>query len=351
VGVTRSKKQWNEDRLFSRLRDETLQPVYLFHGRETFFVDRCLELIRQRIFPSEDLRDVLSHVFHGPDTPADEFLSVARTPPFFHEKQLVLVREADKLKDPPGWKKMIAYVEQPSSASCVVFVAGEKLPKKNPFFTALTKLGSDACIEFPALQKGPYRKWVERIAREKGVEKRLSPEMFAGFLEEGYIPLASIENRLEMLSLYLLGEDAGDRPDRLPPEWFGGALEKGFVFTDALLRGDEPETLTLLHRFLEQGTPAVLLLSRISWEIRRIKQLQEARRRGQSTEAVFRSARIPPFKTNQYVSLANRIPEHVIDRLTFALLETDRALKSSFTNHQWHLEGLCIRIMQSMPGR
>jgi DNA polymerase-3 subunit delta len=339
-----------EERLFDRLRDAPLQKVYLFHGKETYFVDRCLEIIRQRILPSPDLADVLSHVFYGSETSVDELLTVARTPPFFQEKQLVLVREADKLKD-PGWKKMIAYVEQPSEASCVVFLAGEKLPK-NPFFTALTKRGPDACLGFPALKKGQKRKWVERIAREKGVKNRLSEELLAGFLDEGYVPLLSIENRLEMLSLYRQGESPQEDQDRLPPEWVGGALEKGFVFTDVLLRGEESEALILLHRFLEQGTSPVLLLSRIAWEIRRIQQLQEARRRGQSSEDVIRSTGIPVFKKNDYLSLAGRIPEHVIERICFRLLETERFLKSgSRSNLQWHLEDLCIRIAGSMRGR
>lgn len=325
-----------------------LQPVYMFYGRERFFVDRCAAAIRERIVPSPDLRDVLVQVFHGSETSVDEVLAAAHTPPFFHNLQMILVRDADKLKD-PGWVKTAAYLDRPASFSCVVFLAGDTLPKA-PASPFARKLGADACIGFPALTPAQRRAWVVRIAREKGVEDRLSRELMAGFLEEGYVPLATIEQRLEMLCLYSHGEDAADGPLQLPSEWAGGLLEKGYVFTDAILNGKEGEALALLHRFLEQGTAPLLILSRIAWEIRRILQLQDARRRGESWDAAVRTAGIQPFAKKRYLALADRLPARVVDRLPFALLEADRVMKSSRVDLQWHLEDLCVRIVRSLHG-
>jgi len=332
-----------------RLRQGPLHPVYLFYGKETFLVDRCVEAIRQRVVPSPDLRDVLVQVFHGSEVSADEVLAAAQTPPFFHDRQMLLVRDADKLKD-PGWAKTALYLERPAPFSCVVFVAGDALPK-NPSFPLSEKLGPDACMGFPALNPKQRREWVVRIAREKGLEGRLSPEVLAGFLEEGYVPLSVLEQRLEMLSLYHHGEGASDGSVPLPPEWSGGVLDKGYLFTDALLEGKEGQALTLLHRFLEQGTAPLLLLARISWEIRRVLLLQEARRRGESAEEALRSAGIRPFARNRYLALAERVPAPVAARHLFALLETDRVMKSSRANLQWHLEDLCVRIARSVRSR
>lgn len=349
MDATRSKTGSKEERVVQRLRRDPLRPVYLFHGRETYFVERCVQAIRQRLVPSADLSDVLVHVFHGSETPVEEILTLARTPPFFHDRQMILVREADKLKDADG-SKTSAYLDRPSEESCVVFVAGDTLPK-NPLFKVLQKLPSDACIGFPALTPERRREWVLRIAREKGVEDRLSPDVLAGFLEEAFVALSVIEQRLEMLSLFHAGKDAPGGEVPLPPEWSGGVLEKGFLFTDALLDGNEGEALTLLHRFLVQGTAPMLILSRITWEIRRIRQVQEARRRGATPEAAVSAAGIQPFKRNRYLALANGIPAPVIDRLFFSLGETDRVMKSSRTNLQWHLEDLCVRIMRAVPRR
>jgi DNA polymerase III subunit delta len=345
-GASRSGLQ--EEQAIARLNESPVQPLYLFYGREGFFIRRCLDALRRRILPSPDLCDVLCHSFHGAEADVEGILTVAQSPPFFHERQLIVVREAEKIKE-TGLAKLLAYAENPAPATCAVFVTGEKLPGHN-LFKVLKNSSVSTCLEFPALNKVQQRKWVEAIAREKGIEKRLSPAILRGFLEEGYVSLEIIETRLEMLALYLAGEKDGPGDDPLPPEWSEGTLGKGFLFTDALLQGDRQGALVLLHRFLEQGDPPVLILARIQGEIRRILQLQEARRRGQAMEAVLGAARVPPFKRKQYLSLAAGVPASAIHRLLFSVLEKDRAIKSSRMNLQWHLEDLCLQFTAVLEG-
>jgi len=340
----------SEDRLLAGLQEGPVRPVYVVWGRETFLVELCLARIRGRVLPPEDAGDVLTHVFHGSEARADDILNAARTPPFFHEKQLILVREAEKLKAAER-AKLADYVDQPAEDSCVVFVGGEDLRKKNDLLvSAVEKRDPRACLELPPLKRERLRVWIQRIAQEKGVEAHISREVMAGFLDEGWIPLAVIQQRLEMLSLYLGGGAAPADPGALPAAWAGGALEKGYLLGEALVSGNVSESLILLHRFLQQGTVPYVLLARMSWEIRRIRALQEARRRGGGLEGVLGAHRIPPHKKGEYLALAARLPEKTVDGLFFSLMETDREMKSGRSNLQWPLEDLCLRIARIMRG-
>ncbi len=348
MAKTAAKSRLKEGQAIARLADTPLRPIYLLHGREQYFIRKCIRVIKKRLLASPDMQDVLSYSFYGSATQAEEILAVAQAPSFFQERQLILVREADKLKA-PCQKKILAYMEAPSPEACVVFVAGEKLHAKNAMFNALKKMGPDACLGFPGLKKDQRKKWVLAIAEEKGLKSRLTPVMLSSFLDESTLPLDTVATRLEILSLYLQdGNDPRETGDPLPPEWSEAPLEQGYLLTDALLRGAEKESLVLMHRYVEQGTHPILILSRITWEMRRLARIQEARGRGVPVEDVIRSLRIPPFKQNFYLRLAGRIPEHVMREIFFSLQAKDRALKSSKLNLTWHLEELCTQILRAV---
>ena len=335
-----------EAKLMDSLGHVSLFPFYLFYGVERFFVHRCIAIIKKRVVPSKDISEICYHPFYGSETNVEELLSLARTPSFFAKTQLVLVREAEKLKETCK-KKLAQYADNPAPFTCIVLVAGEKLPN-NEFFKKIKKNWPDACLEFSKCNRTQRRKWAEKICEEKGLTKQIAKSLLSEVLDESALNLEALERRIEMFSLYLDGDNRISADDDvLLPVWTEVSAEQGYRLTDALLKGDTQETLVLLHRFLEQGTPALLILSRIIWEMRRVHRMQEGMKQGESVEAILQAGRIPPFKKNLYLSIAKKVPETMMKEIFFSLLETDRMLKSSRLDPQWHLENLCKEILQA----
>ena len=335
-----------EGKSLTRLQDAPLSPFYLFSGKERFFIRRGIDIIRNRVITPKDLSEILHHPLYGVETNIEELLSLAQTPPFFEKTQLILVREAEKLNE--SCKKGLAqYADQPAPFTCIVLVTGEKIPN-HQLFKKVQTYWPQACLVFSKLNRNQRKKWVEVILKEKGLKKKIPAILLSELLEETSMPLEILENQIEILSLYLEGEKPGSIDTSLPPTWTEVPTEQGYLLTDALLKGDEQETLVLLQKFLEKGTPPLLILSRIIWEVRRIQQLQEGMERGDSIERILRSARIPPFKKNLYISMARRVPGSIIRKIFLTLLEKDRALKSSRLNPQWHLEDLCRQFLQAV---
>ena len=327
-----------------RLLQEPLNPIYVLYGKERYFVRQAVKVIKGRILVSPELREMLYYPLYASETGPAELINLAQSVPFFDNTQLVLLWEAEKLKE-PARKALLEYAHNPSETTCLVLVAADNLPKA-ALFQYLQKQWPKACIGFPPLNRAQRLKWVRQKVRENRITRHLSPGLLEDLIAGGHVTLETLEKQVEMLALYLEDSDAEGLNGPLPfllPEI---PAEQGYLLTDALLKGHESKSMELLHRFLESGTPSLLVLSRLAWEIRRILQIQEGMDRGLSPEDSFRSTRIPAFKSNLYLPLARKLPRKGLERLFMSLQEKDRELKSSRLDPAWHLEELCREIIR-----
>jgi DNA polymerase-3 subunit delta len=215
---------------------------------------------------------------------------------------------------------------------------------KGTLFTFVKDRYPGSSIAFPGVKRSECLRWLEGVAKEKGLGPYASPDVLEGLLAGGQASLESLEKQLEILALYVhdLEEDRISEP--LPFGFPEISLEQAYRLTDPLLKGDVPEVLDILNRFVGQGVPPLILLSRIAWEIRKLWQLKDEMERASVMEATLRSIRIPPFKKAMYTSLARRLSWGSLGQMFFSVGEVDRLLKSSRLDPQFHLEDLCERI-------
>jgi len=94
---------------FNHVRTEPLAAAYLLTGEEGYFIDRALARIMEKGLAGA-LRDFNLDIFYGKDTKADTIAAQACTLPVMAEKRVVVLKEADKLKDMEPIK---AYIESP----------------------------------------------------------------------------------------------------------------------------------------------------------------------------------------------------------------------------------------------
>ena len=337
------------ERKLQGLIKKDLSPFYVFFGKERYFVREAVARLKERILPSPDLNELLYDSFYGPEANGADLADLGRTMPFFEHTRLILVWDADKLKE-TDQKEIRRYGEDPAPFTCMVFVAGEDFPK-GTLFAFLKDRYPGACLGFPGLKRAQCLRWLEKRAKEKGLGPRVSPDIIEGLLAGGQVNLEALENQLEILALYVQGLEDRRITDALPFAFPEISLNQFYRLTDPLLRGELPNVLDILNRFVGQGVPPLLLLSRIAWEIRRLWQLKDEMERGPVTDSFFKSIRVQPFKKAEYASLARRLPWGTLGKIFFALGETDRLLKSSRLDPQVHLEGLCERIVRLATAR
>ena len=129
-----------------------ISPVYFFYGPESYLKEECASMIRTALFPSESDASCNTHILFGPDFTPGELISKASEYPMFTSKQLIIVRQFDKIKKPLTKElqkqhdaKFSSYIENPAEFTVLVFDADplEKKDLENNSFSALKKYRHD----------------------------------------------------------------------------------------------------------------------------------------------------------------------------------------------------------------
>jgi DNA polymerase III subunit delta len=138
-----------------------IAPVYLFYGPESFLKEEFAGMIKTVIFPSESDAACNTVILYGPDLSLGELVSKASEYPMFSPKQLIIVRQFEKIRKPTTKdlqkqheEKFNRYIQSPAEFSVVILDA-DQVDKKEidkPPFSTLKKYRHDfAAIKTPEL--------------------------------------------------------------------------------------------------------------------------------------------------------------------------------------------------------
>ncbi len=135
----------------------TLPPVCFLYGPESYLKEEAAALIKKTLFATESEAAENTTVLYGGDLTPGELVSKASEYPMFTPKQLIIVRQFDKLKKPPTKElqkqheeKLNRYMQSPAEFTILVLDADpvdKKELEKTPF-TALKPYRHD----FPAIK-------------------------------------------------------------------------------------------------------------------------------------------------------------------------------------------------------
>ena len=128
------------------IRQRLPKPVYFLQGDEPFFIDEITELLSTCLLePAE--QSFNQTIFDGKDVDVDTVRSAAMRYPLMAERQVIIVKEAQHLRD---IEKLLSYVQKPVSTTVLAFTykgkslnANSKLAKaiaQNGIFFASKKL-------------------------------------------------------------------------------------------------------------------------------------------------------------------------------------------------------------------
>lgn len=112
------------EKVITDIKKGIIKPVYWLEGEEDFFIDKIIEFAEHGIL-SESEASFNKTVFYGRDTDWATVINAARRYPMFAEKQVVIIKEAQAMKD---IEKLESYIDKPLE-STMLFIAykGKKL--------------------------------------------------------------------------------------------------------------------------------------------------------------------------------------------------------------------------------
>jgi len=93
-------------------------PVYLFQGEEEYFIDQLTDLLIEKVVPETE-RDFNQTIFYGADASAAAVINACRRFPMMTDRQLVVLKEAQNMKD-REIEELAIYVEKPLASTVLV---------------------------------------------------------------------------------------------------------------------------------------------------------------------------------------------------------------------------------------
>ena len=183
--------EWKE--LLNELTGNQLKPIYLVSSEELFFIDKLIHLASNKLLPKEQLDFNLASLY-GKETNIKNILDLAREFPFMGERKIILVREAQDIKD---WDLLSAYIKKPNP-STVLIILFTKKPDGRASWVKLAK-ESGYWHEWKSIPDYQLPSFLADLSQEMNL--KMDAHAQALLLEDVGNDLSTISNELEKLKL------------------------------------------------------------------------------------------------------------------------------------------------------
>jgi DNA polymerase III subunit delta len=154
-------KTWEE--IHKDLKNKVYQPVYLLMGEEPFYIDVISDIIEKTVL-TEDEKSFNQTILYGRDTDIPTIVSIAKRFPMMANHQVVIVKEAQNLKD---IELLEPYVKNPLRSTLLVLCYKYKtVDKRKSFYKSIMAAGSVLDSKKPYDNEMPG--WILTYVRRKG---------------------------------------------------------------------------------------------------------------------------------------------------------------------------------------
>jgi DNA polymerase III subunit delta len=126
------------EKILSDWKKKLFKPVYWLEGEEDYYIDKVMNYAEHSILPESEAGFNLS-VFYGKDASWSDVVNACMRYPMFAEKQVVLLKEAQQMRD---IDKLENYIEHPLASTIFVVSYKEKtLDKRTKLYKTIKKDG------------------------------------------------------------------------------------------------------------------------------------------------------------------------------------------------------------------
>ena len=150
--------------VFAELKKGVYRPVYYFMGEESYYIDRLTDYIAEHALPEEE-RGFNQVVFYGLDVNMDTVVNTARSYPMMSERQVVIVKEAQHIKNMDA---LSSYLKNPQPTTVLVFAhKNGSIDKRKKVAGELEREG--VVLEFKKLKDDQLPLFVNNYLRGKSL--------------------------------------------------------------------------------------------------------------------------------------------------------------------------------------
>jgi DNA polymerase-3 subunit delta len=187
------------EQITDSIRKKIYHPVYFLTGEEPYYIDKISKLIEKTVLNDAE-KEFNQMIVYGRDVASDQVLALAKEYPVFSNYRVVIVREAQDLKQIEKDELLKGYLRKPVKSTILVF---DYKYKKIDGRTEFAKLLDQAGVLFQSkkMYDNQVPAWIETQINSHGL--RLSQNARMLLSESLGNDLSKIENEINKLIINL----------------------------------------------------------------------------------------------------------------------------------------------------
>lgn len=184
------------EKIIAEWKKGIYKPLYWLEGEEPYFIDKIIEYAEKNILPESEASFNLT-VFYGRDAEWPSVINACRRYPMFAEKQVVLLKEAQHMKE---IDKLEGYINNPlSSTVFVVAYKDKKMDGRTNFARAVKKYGE--LFQSKKIYESQLPEWTKDMVLAKGFH--ITPQALQLLIDHIGNDLNRLENEVEKVWINL----------------------------------------------------------------------------------------------------------------------------------------------------
>lgn len=236
--------KYTYESILSELKSGVFHPVYYLMGEESFYTDRITDYIANNVLTDIEQEFNLT-VFYGMDTDIDTILSAARRYPMMAEHQVVIVKEAQMIKNLDA---LVNYLRTPQTSTILVFAhKNGSLDKRKKVATELDRLA--VVLDSKRVREDKLPAFITGYIREKGLS--IDGKAVMMLAESVGVDLSRMAGEIDKLSIAVSGDSQFITPE-IVEENIGISKEfNNFELQNAIINKDVYKANRIINYFAQ----------------------------------------------------------------------------------------------------
>ncbi len=317
------------------LKANTIRDVYVVVGAEAYLVQSAIKNIEQKILGNNS-NEFSRTVIDDKGFSSGSFKDMLSSVPMFGQKNIILVRDADKINK-TKLEDILPILGTNKNSPFVIFSA-TKLDGRGKFLQTLNKKDFACVVECKSLYSNQIPSWINMEVHR--LEKQIAHDAAAYLSDVVGSDLGQLMQSIERVILYIGNKQIIDLADI--EEAVAETTQRSvFELTDAIGLNNKKKAISILANLVDYGTSPIMILNMIARHYRILIRAKEVEKLGSRPE-VASYLGVNPYFVKNYMAQAKNYSLEQLKHKFSDLSECDRELKSSRVPNRIILEKLIL---------
>jgi DNA polymerase-3 subunit delta len=319
-----------------RIKSGDIKPIYYIVGKEKYFHDRIIKLLKKKLFTDPGSGSLNTNIFYGTENTLGEMISACMDYPMLSDRKLVVVKNFSKMKisDPDTLEK---YIANPVK-STVLLISTDDAGRTKVFQTLNKKAVAVSC---DPVKDQDLSNWIFRFYRARKVE--IDRQACQFLVTQIGSDLLLIENEIQKIRSFKNDDSLITRDHLLKTSGTTKQISS-FALQNTLAVKNLAESLKISKELIESGENITGIIAILFAFYRKVMIVLSLKSLGKDRSQISKETKMTDYQLKNIYSTAQKYSMGQMAKIIELLKKIDTDLKTSNISEKHAIYMLCFNI-------